>query len=882
MHIAINQNSFNNQAPSLYNQHSQAYLNGSSFQAPSPLGQRRPGLGQLLGGIVGAALGQMMMPIPFLGAMLGGLIGSMLGSMMDNILGSTGAPCACHNMGQHYGPMNQDMAANYGYPQDISYLPQGFYNPSYGAAPPLFPQYDRPGVQYSTPQYDPPVAQHLLPQVSVNPVYNNQKQNHTNQTTRQSKTAVALVGKNNKSQENTIGHNQGRQVAVNVAGVNEQKQSNQVGNNSGSQTAIVQTGVNKQTQENKSGNNEGRQVAITVAGANQQEQVNQTGDNTGNQTAVVIAGSNTQNKESVSGSNAGHQTATTIAGRNTQTQKTVQGDNGADQYSRNLTGPNLQKQESTTGDNTGSQSSTSIIGSQTQEKSTVSGDNSGPQKAKTSFGAVTQYAGTTTGSNTGPQKAATGIGDVSQTSHSGAANRSEQTASTAIGDAQQIATGGDNSKIEQTSSTVSGDTVQAVDAGANSRVEQTTHAGGKSLQEATVASGVVVQKGAEKQVAASRGGPIHVAQHGAKYGETTQQVRGSDQGDVITQKAGQGTMNLFDDDTAASVELGGGNDTYKYEGNSESNHVRIDGGGQHAGADRDTVRVSTHGGSDTAVVNLSGGKDNYHVDLGRGSDQLVVNEKGQKTRILDSKGKEIYRSKGWSSSDGTARTNGMEKLSVYREDGSFAKWNNRSGLEEGKDSGRPGEMSPVGAARLFREHAGILDKAAGKGSVDGIIGASDLKAALNDPAATPELKQAIQYSLDNPAVWKALDASGAGSNRVKLAGLNDFIDGYESKPGYDAQAPMNNRQAARVLNHHSALLDTASGGSQNSKFNEDDLRAIASGNNSGLPTELRSAARRLLNNNSFAKKVDNVASEAGAIFDGQRTFSNADLSGFRG
>jgi hypothetical protein len=409
-------------------------------------------------------------------------------------------------------------------------------------------------------------------------------------------------------------------------------------------------------------------------------------------------------------------------------------------------------------------------------------------------------------------------------------------------------------------------------------VEQTADSGGPVIQEATVDSGAITQEGGNQQRAGSTGGPVVISQDGDRHGEASQQARGSDDGDVITQSAGQGTLNLFDDNTNANADLGAGSDRYTYEGNSEMNHVRLEGGGAHAGPDRDTVRIDTHGGADTAVVNLSGGRDNYQVDLGGGSDRLVVNEQGQRIRITDGDGREIYRSEGWTDADGTARVDGMEDLSVYREDGSFARWDRRNGLTEGRDPGDPNQMSPVRAARLFREHAGTLDQAAGNGSVDGIIGRNDLRAAMNNPDATPELREAIQYTLDNEAVWRAMDASGAGGDRVNLSGLNDVIDGYESRPGY-TDGPMNDQRAASVLNYHSVLLDTASGGGQNQKFNEDDLRAIVSNQNRGLPPELREAAGRLLNDSGFADRVDRVSMEMGG-WGGGETFSNDDLAGY--
>ena len=326
--------------------------------------------------------------------------------------------------------------------------------------------------------------------------------------------------------------------------------------------------------------------------------------------------------------------------------------------------------------------------------------------------------------------------------------------------------------------------------------------------------------------------------------DAEQRARGSDAGDVIEQSAGQGTLNLFDNNTNATADLGGGNDRYTYEGNSEANHVRVNGGGQHQGPDSDTVRINTEGGSDTAVVNLSGGRDNYQVDLGRGNDRLVINEQGQRVRVVDADGREVYRSSGWTEADGTARVDGMENLNVYREDGTFARWDRRNGLQEGRDPGNPDDMSPVRAARLLREHTGILDRAAGNGSVDGILGRNDLRAALDNPETTPELREAINYTLNNKSVWRAMDASGAGSNRVDLNGLNRFIDGYETRSGY-SDGPMTDSRAAGIMNYHSPLLDTAaSGGGTDGRFNEDDLRAIASGDNAGLPPELRAAANR--------------------------------------
>lgn len=885
------------------------------FQPTSPLGRPRSSMGRMIGGLVGAIVGQMLCPIPFVGAMLGGMIGSIFGGMLDNLFAGS-RPCCCHNMQQNYGPHNANMGFNYGYPIDMPYLPQNFPNPDFGSCPPMFPN------------GQPPVADYNLPQVGLLPFYNRQHQHHYDETTQRSQISVLGVGKNDQLSENVHGHNQGRQVAVAVAGVNEQAQVNVTGNNEGTQVAVTPVGVNRQRQTNVHGDNSGTQVAVNVVGNNTQTQETVTGDNsgtqratttvgnntqtqttargdnTGTQTSTTVLGSNTQVKETVEGDNIGAQTAVTLAGVNeqiqatrvgdntgdqtaasvvadqTQAEVTQQGDNTGDQTASTVIGDQTQLQETVVGDNAGDQSAVTSIGDQTQTQTTVHGDNTGDQTARTEIGDVSQVADTHTGENTGTQQAETVLGDTSQTSHSGEANTTTQTADTVIGDAAQVASGGDGSVITQDAETGLGDVVQAAAAGEASVVDQRADAGGTVIQEATVDSGVIEQQGGNQQTAASGGGPVVVNQTGDRHGEAVQQARGSDAGDVISQQAGQGTLSLFDDNSTASVDLGGGNDVYTYQGNSEMNHVRVEGGGAQTGPDRDTVRINTEGGSDTAVINLSNGRDNYDINLGRGNDRLVINEQGQRVRIMDNQGREIYRSEGWTEADGTARVDGMENLSVYREDGSFARWDRRNGLTEGRDAGRPGEMTPVRAARLLREHAGTLDTSNGTGSVDGVIGRPDLASALNNPSTPPELREAIQYTLGNESVWRAMDASGAGGNRVNLEGLNNFIDGYETRPSYNPDAPMSDRQAASVLNYHSSLLDTASGGGQNGKFNEDDLRAIASGQNPSLPPELRAAAGRLLGSSSFAERVDDVSYEMGG-FGGGRTFSNDDLAGYR-
>lgn len=756
---------------------------------------------------------------------------------------------------------------------------------------------------------------------------NHQAQENVTGDNEGTQVAVAVVGKNTQTQENQSGDNEGTQVAVAVVGANEQEQSNVTGDNKGKQVAVAVVGSNDQAQTNVTGDNAGTQVAVTEVGNNEQVQTNVVGDNLGAQVADTTLGSNEQVQANQQGDNNGAQVADTVIGSNDQAQTNVHGDNTGLQDADSLIGGAAQRQESVTGDNEGNQNSDAFIGSSEQRQETVTGDNVGDQNADTVFGSNVQVKTTETGDATGNQTAETFVGDNTQVNIAGGSVVTDQEAGTTHGDNTQVIGGGDATVAGQEAQSGSGDNAQAIQTGDGSIAVQEAQTnsgdndqsivvgdssvasqvaesgtgsnkqhidggenviatqvaeGDDSAQSIVIESGSATQVGGTEQFAAGTSGPVSIDQQGPRYGDAQQDGRGSDQGDSIAQAAGQGFLNLFDNKTTANAELGAGNDLYTYDGNSEANHVRLDGGGQHVGPDQDVARIDTKGGNDTVIVNLSGDRDTYQVDLGSGNDRLVVNEDGQRVRIVGTDGREIYRSEGWTEQDSTASVNGMENLTVYREDGTFARWDSRNGLQEGRDPGQPGEMSPVAAARLLREYAGDLDKAAGTGNVDGIIGRGDLTAALNNPETPQELRDAIQYTLGNEAMWRALDASGAGSNRVDLQGLNQFIDGYETRPSYDAGAPMTDRQAVSVLNYHNTLLDTAaSGGGTDSKFNEDDLRAIAGGNNANLPPELRAAAQRLLGSSSLQENVDSVSWETGGMFDSQRTFSNADLAGYR-
>ena len=190
--------------------------------------------------------------------------------------------------------------------------------------------------------------------------------------------------------------------------------------------------------------------------------------------------------------------------------------------------------------------------------------------------------------------------------------------------------------------------------------------------------------------------------------------------------------------------------------------------------------------------------------------------------------------------------------------GTYARWNEDEGLTIGQDPPTTAEMTPVEAARIFRDNMDYMDRAAGIGDRDGIVGKPDLEAMRNDPNTPPELRQAIEYTLDNPAVFKSLDATSERGNRFNLEGVNNYIDQFEKSPGY-TDGPMDDRRATEILGHYAPVLDTAAnGGSSDNKFSEDDLRVFLS-ENPGAPPELRQAAEHLLGSQGLQDGLDNAA-----------------------
>ncbi|MCA9793606.1 MAG: hypothetical protein KC910_17465, partial [Candidatus Eremiobacteraeota bacterium] len=267
-------------------------------------------------------------------------------------------------------------------------------------------------------------------------------------------------------------------------------------------------------------------------------------------------------------------------------------------------------------------------------------------------------------------------------------------------------------------------------------------------------------------------------------------------------------------------------------------------------------------------------------DGGRGGDdRLVVRENGNRTRIVDDDGKVLYQSQGWTEGDSQMSIDRVEQFTVYRDDGSFARWDEDKGLRYGQDPPSTADITPVQAARVLRDNMDYLDTAAGIGEADGIVGRNDLEAMRNNPKTSPELRGTIDYLLQNDAVWRSMDASGAGSNRINLEGLNNYIDRFETSPGF-TDGPMNDRRAAQVLSHYMPILDTAqSQGNNNGVFSLDDARTLLR-DNPGAPPELRAAAQHLLDSASLRSNLDTAGWSMKFWSDDQ--YSTGDLDAYLG
>ncbi|MEW6284042.1 MAG: hypothetical protein AB1758_35845, partial [Candidatus Eremiobacterota bacterium] len=95
----------------------------------------------------------------------------------------------------------------------------------------------------------------------------------------------------------------------------------------------------------------------------------------------------------------------------------------------------------------------------------------------------------------------------------------------------------------------------------------------------------------------------------------------------------------------------------------------------------------------------------------------------------------------------------------------------RAGAERysGLNGAAPLEPLTMGVTvRILDKYADIIDTAAGSGGRDGKLGLADFEAILGSPGAPPELKAAVRWLMDNPAMFDELDGA-------KTDGTDDVV-----------------------------------------------------------------------------------------------------------
>lgn len=166
----------------------------------------------------------------------------------------------------------------------------------------------------------------------------------------------------------------------------------------------------------------------------------------------------------------------------------------------------------------------------------------------------------------------------------------------------------------------------------------------------------------------------------------------------------------------------------------------------------------------------------------------------------------------------------------------------------------PGRERVDAALDVLGTHWDVL------GGEDGVASREDLERVLADPDTPPELRQACQMLLDNPALFNAMDSAadceGTLDGKISSQDLERFEESW-------TRAQDSNGEPYEVLLDYLFLVDTAAGdGERDAKFSRDDLEAIL--HNPDLPREVRAAARALLDSpDTFAHADRGGDAEAG-------------------
>lgn len=205
------------------------------------------------------------------------------------------------------------------------------------------------------------------------------------------------------------------------------------------------------------------------------------------------------------------------------------------------------------------------------------------------------------------------------------------------------------------------------------------------------------------------------------------------------------------------------------------------------------------------------------------------------------------------------------------------------------------------ALTAIQQNFGLLDTA-GAGAKDGLVSLNDLKSVLKDQNISPELRDAVNFLINNPAAFneaetagqaqgskpdgylstadiaKSLSQSGTGDQSIdgllkQLEGLQKQIDQLTGgKTGTDAEAPMDAGKAADVLKNAFEQIDAADG-KNDGQGTLGGLKQVL--NDQNVPQELRDAINRFINNPTEFKELE---TNRGPVAD--NIFSLADISDF--
>jgi hypothetical protein len=142
-------------------------------------------------------------------------------------------------------------------------------------------------------------------------------------------------------------------------------------------------------------------------------------------------------------------------------------------------------------------------------------------------------------------------------------------------------------------------------------------------------------------------------------------------------------------------------------------------------------------------------------------------------------------------------------------------------------------------------------------------------------ALPQNVRDACQFFLDNPSYFNMADAAddkdGRPDGKVSPGDLRKYVANVAGVARDVPEVPANQKDAAKVLMAHLFVLDTASGGKRDNRFNKADLTAIIA--SPGAPAQLRNACQFFLDNPIYFNALD-VANDKDGVTDGEVSYGD--------